>query len=172
MERRAVPPLAEVDAGRQPAPSLRWLRRQLEPLTRVAFSVEGACRLACWTVSTAAALVFAAFAVGRHRAYESTAYDFGFFDQVVWNTSRGDWFETSFVGYNFLGQHFEPILLVFAGLYSLGEDVHPLPSLKLVLRFIGALRALKNQWDIRSVVLPAHLDLLADISRFEGSRGA
>lgn len=70
--------------------------------------------------SAAAAAVFAALAVSRHRAYESTAYDFGFFDQIVWNTSRGDWFETSFLEYNFLGQHFEPILLLFAGLYRLG----------------------------------------------------
>lgn len=70
--------------------------------------------------SIIAIAVFSSFALARHRAYESTAYDFGFFDQVVWNTSRGDWFQTSFVEYNFLGQHFEPVLLVFAGLYRLG----------------------------------------------------
>lgn len=70
--------------------------------------------------SLSAIAVFSAFALARHRAYQSAAYDFGFFDQVVWNTSRGDWFETSFVEYNFLGQHFEPVLLLFAGLYRLG----------------------------------------------------
>ena len=32
----------------------------------------------------------------------------------------GGWFETSFVPYNFAGQHFEPILLVFVPAYWLG----------------------------------------------------
>lgn len=55
----------------------------------------------------------------RYRFYHASAMDFGFFDQVVWNTSRGRPFATSFTPYNFLGQHFEPVLLLFAGLYRL-----------------------------------------------------
>lgn len=120
MERRALPPLAEVDAGWRSAVGLRWLRRQLEPVRGAVCSIDAACHLAAWVASVVAVAVFSAFAVSRHRVYESTAYDFGFFDQIVWNTSRGDWFETSFLEYNFLGQHFEPILLLFAGFYRLG----------------------------------------------------
>lgn len=96
------------------------MRRQLEPVTRIAVPADAAIHAAAWMASICAVAGFSAFALARHRGYQSAAYDFGFFDQVVWNTSRGDWFETTFVAYNFLGQHFEPILLLFAGLYRLG----------------------------------------------------
>lgn len=81
-------------------------------------------------MSFAAAWIFAGFALRRHAHYESTAYDLGFFDQIVWNTSRGRWFETSFVDYNFLGQHFEPVLLAFAGLYRLGAGPESLLAIQ------------------------------------------
>lgn len=64
--------------------------------------------------------MFAEFALNRHARYQSVAYDFGFFDQIIWNTSQGRWFETSFVEYNFFGQHVEPVLLAFAANYRLG----------------------------------------------------
>lgn len=99
---------------------MRELWHRLESVARARPSAYSAAQLTIWVASSAAAMLFAVFAVARHRAYQSTAYDFGFFDQVVWNTSNGDWFQTSFVEYNFLGQHFEPILLVFAGFYRLG----------------------------------------------------
>ena len=99
---------------------MRELWHRLESVARAWPSAYSAAQLTIWVASSAAAMLFAVFAVARHRAYQSTAYDFGFFDQVVWNTSNGDWFQTSFVEYNFLGQHFEPILLVFAGFYRLG----------------------------------------------------
>ncbi|MBF6601285.1 MAG: DUF2079 domain-containing protein [Dehalococcoidia bacterium] len=71
-------------------------------------------------------MLFARFAIERHRSFESTAYDFGFFDQIVWNTSHGRFFETTFVPYNFLGQHFEPVLLLFALGYRLGAGAESL----------------------------------------------
>jgi uncharacterized membrane protein len=70
-------------------------------------------------VSILAGTAFAILAVLRHRAYRSMAMDFAFFDQIVWNTAEGRWFQTSFVPYNFMGQHVEPILLLFAGLYRI-----------------------------------------------------
>ena len=50
------------------------------------------------------------------------SYDQAFFDQIVWNTAHGRWFETSFLPYNFLGQHVEPVLLLFAAGYRAGAD--------------------------------------------------
>lgn len=55
--------------------------------------------------------------------FESNAYDFGFFDQIIWNTSHGRWFETSFTPHNFLGQHFQLVLLIFALAYRLGAGI-------------------------------------------------
>ncbi|MEZ4552325.1 MAG: DUF2079 domain-containing protein [Dehalococcoidia bacterium] len=56
----------------------------------------------------------------RWNDFETNAFDLAFFDQIIWNTAHGRWFETTFVPYNFAGQHFEPVLLLFAGAYRLG----------------------------------------------------
>ncbi|MDQ3547778.1 MAG: DUF2079 domain-containing protein, partial [Chloroflexota bacterium] len=89
--------------------------------------------LAVIATSSVAAGLFAASAIARHRSYNSMAMDFAFFDQIVWNTSEGRWFETSFVPYNFNGQHVEPILLLFAALYRLT----PAPEWLLVIQAVA-----------------------------------
>jgi uncharacterized membrane protein len=61
--------------------------------------------------------------IAQHRAYNSSAFDLGFFDQIIWNTAHGRWFETTFVPYNFAGQHFEPVLLLFAAIYRVAPSV-------------------------------------------------
>lgn len=71
--------------------------------------------------------LFAWALVSQHRAFHSNAFDLGFFDQIVWNTSQGRWFENSFVSYNFLGQHVEPVLLLYALVYG------ALPAVELLL---------------------------------------
>jgi uncharacterized membrane protein len=81
-----------------------------------------------------ASLAFALFGVLRHHAYRSAAMDFAFFDQIVWNSAHGRWFETSFVPYNFLGQHVEPVLLLFAALYRIA----PAPEWLLVVQALAA----------------------------------
>lgn len=99
---------------------MRRLWRWLEPVALRQLVAARWCEAIVWLGSFTAVRAFATFAVNRHDNYQSVAYDFGFFDQIIWNTSQGRWFETSFVEYNFLGQHVEPVLLVFAGIYWLG----------------------------------------------------
>lgn len=70
--------------------------------------------------TSAFAAAFVANALSRWDNYRTNAFDLAFFDQIIWNTSRGDWFQTTFVGYNFAGQHLEPILLLFVPAYWLG----------------------------------------------------
>lgn len=77
--------------------------------------------------------------LSRHADYQSNAYDLGFFDQIIWNTSQGRLFETSFVSYNFLGQHFDPILLALAGTYRAGAGIE---SLLVTASFMAALAAI------------------------------
>jgi uncharacterized membrane protein len=71
-------------------------------------------------------LLFARFALARHDAFESNAYDYAFFDQIIWNTAHGRFFDTSFLSYNFLGQHFEPVLLLYALGYRAGAGIDSL----------------------------------------------
>ena len=84
-------------------------------------------------MSAGATAFFTTVAIERHRTFGSMAMDFAFFDQIVWNTSEGRWFETSFVPYNFLGQHVEPILLLFAALYRIA----PAPEWMLAVQAVS-----------------------------------
>ncbi len=84
-------------------------------------------------ISAVAAVFFVANAVTRWRDYQTNAFDLAFFDQIIWNTSRGDWFETNFVAYNFAGQHMEPILLLFVPFYWFGGG----PLVLLVVQSVG-----------------------------------
>lgn len=81
-----------------------------------------------------AAAVYAAFGLRVYRTMHASAFDLAFFDQILWNTAHGRWFQTTYVGYNFLGQHFEPVLLPLAALYRLGAG----PQTLIVLQAVGA----------------------------------
>lgn len=102
---------------------MRGLWRRLEPVALVRFAVARWAEASAYAAAAVASGVFAGRALDRHRAFESTAYDLGFFDQIIWNTSHGRWFHSSFTSYNFLGQHFQPVLLVFALSYRVGAGI-------------------------------------------------
>lgn len=102
---------------------MRGLRRWLEPVALTRLVATRWTEVAAYTATIVSCLAFANFALDRHRVFESNAYDFGFFDQIIWNTSHGRWFETSFTPHNFLGQHFQPVLLMFALAYRLGASI-------------------------------------------------
>jgi uncharacterized membrane protein len=101
-----------------------------------------------WLLGGVAAAALLAVATLRWATFHSAAYDLAFFDQVVWNASAGHGLRSSFVDYGFLGQHFEPALLLLVPLYRL----HPSPlwlfgaqSLALGLAVVP-LWALAREW--------------------------
>ena len=77
------------------------------------------------TDRVALAVIVVAFGVGyalyglfRHWHFGSSAYDMGIFDQVVWHLSRFEAPASSVRGFsNFLGDHFFPVIVLFAPLY-------------------------------------------------------
>jgi uncharacterized membrane protein len=85
--------------------------------TAVLLAVIGAC-----------AALFAYLSVARHYAFHTAAYDLAMYDQAVWNTSQGRWFEINLLEdtmpglTNKLGDHVEPILLPLALLYRLRSN--------------------------------------------------
>ncbi|MCU0690256.1 MAG: DUF2079 domain-containing protein [Polyangiaceae bacterium] len=102
-----------------------------------------------WFAILAYTLVYSVLAILKHQALKSTTFDLGLFDQVLWNTTRGNVLESSVLGFNFLGDHFSPILFPLAGIYLVVEDVRAL----LVLQsFILALPALPLYWLCRDFV--------------------
>jgi len=75
--------------------------------------------------------------------YHAPAYDFGYFAQVVERTAAGHPFQTSFAPYSFLGQHWEPALLLPAALFRVIATplwLVGLQSLALALAPLGAWR--------------------------------
>ncbi len=88
-------------------------------------------------MASLAGIGFAVAAILHHRAFHSAANDLAFFDQIIWNSAHGRWFATSFVPYNFLGQHVQPVLLLYALLYRLW----PSPELLLISQSLIAAAA-------------------------------
>jgi uncharacterized membrane protein len=85
-------------------------------------------------LSSGAACFFAWAALVRYAGFNSTAYDLGFFDQVVWQISQGRPGLTSYLyWYDFFGQHLEPILYVYGALYTLWAD----PRLLLITQALA-----------------------------------
>ena len=64
-------------------------------------------------------ITFTTLGILRHEALNSHSYDLAIYDQVIWNLSRGHWFETSleYYFYNFLGDHLSLGLTLLSPLY-------------------------------------------------------
>jgi uncharacterized membrane protein len=84
-------------------------------------------RICLWAVILLHCLLFSIIGISRHWGYMSNVYDLGVFDQVVWNTLHGNFFRTTVnpfaIPINWLGFHFQPILLLFVPLYALSPSV-------------------------------------------------
>ncbi|MGE0569822.1 MAG: DUF2079 domain-containing protein [Dehalococcoidia bacterium] len=85
-----------------------------------------------------ALFAFVRLAVLRWQTFATNAFDLAFFDQIIFNTSRGRWFENSFVAYNFAGQHLEPILLAYVPAYWLGAGPLLLTTSQAVVAALAA----------------------------------
>ena len=92
----------------------------------------GECWLVC-CLALVAAIAFSGFAIVRHERLNSSTYDLGIKDQVIWNTSQGRWFASSVEVTHYLGDHIQLIFLPLALLYRLWPDVR----LLLVLQAVG-----------------------------------
>ncbi len=114
------------------APTQEWSRRTSCHVYR-----EKASTLVTYILAALAGIGFAVAAVLHHRAFHSAANDLAFFDQIIWNSAHGRLFATSFVPYNFLGQHVQPVLLLYALLYRLW----PAPELLLISQSLIAAAA-------------------------------
>jgi uncharacterized membrane protein len=64
------------------------------------------------------AVAYSLVALHRHWHFDSSAYDLGIFDQVVWKLSRFEVPASTIKGVaNIFGDHFHPILVLFAPIY-------------------------------------------------------
>ncbi|GAC1641767.1 MAG: hypothetical protein NVS9B11_09600 [Candidatus Dormibacteraceae bacterium] len=84
-------------------------------------------------LAAGAAAIYFAYAWARWTTLKSSAFDLAYFDQVVWNASRGHGFSSSFAQYPFFGQHFSPALAALVPLYA----IHPSPLWLLAAQSIA-----------------------------------
>lgn len=70
-------------------------------------------------IGAASALLGLAISLVRFYTFHLPAYDLGFYDQVAWNTVHGHLFLSTFLGYSFLGEHWEPAFGLIAQLYRI-----------------------------------------------------
>jgi uncharacterized membrane protein len=101
--------------------------------------------------------VYGTYALIRHAHYETTNYDLGIFDQAIRNYAhfRAPIVPLKAPGYNLLGDHFHPLIAVWAPLYWIWDDPRMLllvqaalfaasvvPVVRFAERRIGGRRAL------------------------------
>jgi len=79
--------------------------------------------LAVGLIAVSYTAIFTIMSCLKHATFHSSIYDLGLFDQVIWNTAHGRFFESSVKGFNYLGDHFSPFLVLMAPLYWIREDV-------------------------------------------------
>jgi uncharacterized membrane protein len=85
------------------------------------------------------AIVFSYLSVSRHYSFNTAAYDLAMYDQTVWNTSQGRWFQINLLEdtmpglQNKLGDHVEPILLPLALLYKIRSN----PDVLLIVQALA-----------------------------------
>src|SRR5215212_2410264 len=64
------------------------------------------------------AAAYTLYGIFRHRHFASSAYDLGIYDQAVWHLSRFETPASSIRGYSHMfGDHFNPVMALFAPLY-------------------------------------------------------
>ena len=78
------------------------------------------------SLAAALSIVFAAAGLLQHFSYHSHGWDLGFFDQILWNTASGRAFEHSFREISYLGDHWQPVLLLLTPLVWLNLGPAPL----------------------------------------------
>lgn len=121
-------------------------------------------RLRHWPLVVLGVLVvtFSACVCGQTFAaldrYQTAGYDLAIYDQAVWNTSRGDWFRSTYEpGWDtLLADHFEPILVPISLLYWLWPSPKALLLLQAIALALGALPVYWLARDRLSAALAGH----------------
>ena len=90
-------------------------------------------------------IVFSYVSILKHNAFESSAWDLGIYEQIIWsttNTGRVFWYTVEiFVNpsCNFFGLHFSPILLLVVPIYAIYQSTETLLILQASVLAVAAI---------------------------------
>ena len=85
------------------------------------------------------ATAYALVGLFKHWHFDSSAYDLGIFDQVIWQLSRFEAPISSIKGFNIFGDHFHPIIALLAPIYWIAPRVEALIVAQSVLLALSIL---------------------------------
>jgi len=90
------------------------------------------------------AIVFSFISILKHQAFQTTAWDLGIYEQVIWSTANGRflWYTVELPmnpSGSFFGIHFAPILLLLLPIYWIFQATETLLILQSVFIALGAL---------------------------------
>jgi len=92
-----------------------------------------------WISVLSYAVVFSLLSIAKHEAFNSTAYDLGIYDQVIWKYSNFYAPYSTILEINHLGDHFSLILIPLVPLYWIWPSVHVLLILQSLVVSLVAL---------------------------------
>jgi uncharacterized membrane protein len=82
--------------------------------------------MAVGLIALAYTITFTVLSLLRHHLMHSATYDLGLFDNLLFNMKEGRFFESSVKGFNYMGDHCSPILVLLTPLYWIWDDVRML----------------------------------------------
>ena len=102
-------------------------------------------------------VVFTAISFWKYDRFLYNGLDLAIYNNVFWNTSQGDWFRSSIHDPSYLGDHFEPLMLVLLPFTMLWRD----PRMLLLLQtIILALTAIPIYFIVRFQIADFRLQIL------------
>ncbi len=96
-------------------------------------------------------LVVSAICIWKYQHFLYNGLDLAIFNNALFNTVNGDWWWSTIQGHNYLGDHFEPILILFLPIYYFWQS----PILLLILQTLALGLA---AWPIYLVVKKIYLE--------------
>jgi len=84
-------------------------------------------------------VVYGIYGLEKFSHFQNPTWDFGLFDQVVWNLSKLHNTPTSLLGIHFFGDHFSPILYLIAPIYWIYNSPISLILFEILIVCLGAL---------------------------------
>ena len=93
-----------------------------EPST--AKETNGLFSLSIWKIIAIATIILFLYSSLRHFLFQSTAYDLGIYDQIIYLISQGSQPLSSFLGFHFLGDHGALAIYPLALLYKIYPTVY------------------------------------------------
>ena len=85
------------------------------------------------------AFLFGFVSIAKHNHFQTFGWDLAFFDELIWKVSQGIEPRSSFNNLHILGDHFQPIILLFAPLYWIKNDVRLLLIAHAVIAAVSTL---------------------------------